>query len=239
VSNSTIGYGWLSWRRAVSESDLPATAKHILLVLSLYPSDMNPAPFPSLKTLGKMCSRNPEVVRRNLKIAQDAGWVVREPRFVDGRQTSNSFRMALPGVPLQNVGGDAPTQSSGSPPTLRRGEEGDKKERVGSSEEEPIDPKVVKKRKVKTAIPNDWTPTDSHREKAAEYGVDCDWQAEKFRSYHESRGNKFASHNAAFTTWLINAKEFRAKDGGSTEEADSPMDHTRRLHAQLREEEDE
>ena len=134
----TVGQAWLDWRKAVCESDLPATARHVLLVLSLYPSAMTPVPFPSLRELGRMCAHNAEVVRRNLALAEKAGWIRREARFVEdgkggGRQTSNAYLLTTPGAP-------PPTKSRGAPPTKSRAQEGDNVKGSASNEAHTCEP---------------------------------------------------------------------------------------------------
>jgi len=55
-------------------------------------------------------------------------------------------------------------------------------------------------------VPEDWRPTDAHRELAAKLVVDFAIELEKFRD-HEFRDPK-TDADAAFRTWLRNAKRF-------------------------------
>ena len=59
-----------------------------------------------------------------------------------------------------------------------------------------------------TQLPPDWSPTPEHEERAKEHGLDLSWQATKFRLHAEENGRTAKSWNAAFTRWLMNAKDF-------------------------------
>lgn len=66
----------------------------------------------------------------------------------------------------------------------------------------------------KTMLPEDWKPSESHLERAQKTLLNCESEAEKFRLHAEGTGRLMASWNAAFTTWLINAAEFRRNAPG-------------------------
>lgn len=70
----------------------------------------------------------------------------------------------------------------------------------------------VAKRARQTRLPADWTPTDEHRQRATETGLDIDRESTKFRAYAEEHDRRAKSWNAAFTRWLINAAEYAARD---------------------------
>lgn len=69
-----------------------------------------------------------------------------------------------------------------------------------------VDKATRKQRSI--AMPDGWQPRDDERRKASEIGVDCDAQVEKFRDYHTAKGSRFVNWDAAFRTWLGNAKGF-------------------------------
>ena len=70
-----------------------------------------------------------------------------------------------------------------------------------------------------TRLPATWTPTDEHRTRATESGVDIDREAIKFRAYNDEKGRTAQNWNAAFTRWLINAAEYAQRDGRTTPSA--------------------
>lgn len=65
-----------------------------------------------------------------------------------------------------------------------------------------------------TRLPDDWEPSETHRTRAAEEGLDVDREAVKFRSYYEATDKKMVRWNAAFTTWLIKGGEYAKRDAG-------------------------
>lgn len=64
-----------------------------------------------------------------------------------------------------------------------------------------------------TKLPNSWTPTDEHRDRAKSSGLNLDQESVKFRAHAEEKGRTAKSWNAAFTRWLINAAEYAQRDG--------------------------
>lgn len=101
---------------------------------------------------------------------------------------------------------------------------------TGSAREGETPAKTPKKRArpaPKLALPEDWKPVDSHREKARKLGLACDAQAEKFRNSARAHGRVYADWNAAFHTWLDNAPGF----AGRSQPAAAPglIDHEARV----------
>lgn len=83
----------------------------------------------------------------------------------------------------------------------------------------------AKKKTRQHRIPDDWIPTDQHRERATAESVDCAREAEKFRLYHEAKGTRMLSWDRAFTTWLIKAGEWAANGNGRREQSPPDMSH--------------
>lgn len=57
-------------------------------------------------------------------------------------------------------------------------------------------------------MPSEWEPTGEQRGKAAEIGVDCAFQAEKFRAWARAKDARYARWDWAFDNWLLNAKGY-------------------------------
>jgi hypothetical protein len=66
------------------------------------------------------------------------------------------------------------------------------------------------RRSASKPLPDDWTPTDTHRTYAAKHRVDVDREAFKFRNHAAANDRRQANWNAAFTTWLAKASEWAA-----------------------------
>ena len=54
-------------------------------------------------------------------------------------------------------------------------------------------------------LPEDWAPTDAHRKKAAELGVDLGLEADRFRLHAEANDRRAVRWDAAFSMWLSKA----------------------------------
>ncbi len=71
----------------------------------------------------------------------------------------------------------------------------------------PTGEKPSKNRPIRAqALPDGWTPTDAHRQLAAELGVDCDLEVEKMRDWALAKGESRKDWDATFRNWLRNAK---------------------------------
>ncbi len=64
-------------------------------------------------------------------------------------------------------------------------------------------------------MPDGWQPRDHERGKAAELGLNCDREAERFRDHHAAKGSVMADWDAAFRTWLGNAQRFQGGNGAA------------------------
>lgn len=65
----------------------------------------------------------------------------------------------------------------------------------------------------KTRLPVDWRPTEEHRVRASELGLNLAREADKFRLHAEATGRLMVSWNAAFSMWLSNADRYASEPG--------------------------
>lgn len=65
----------------------------------------------------------------------------------------------------------------------------------------------------KRSIPDDWTPTPSHAQKAKELELDLESEAEDFVNDRKAKGVKYVDWDSAFHNWLKNARKFAERDG--------------------------
>jgi hypothetical protein len=70
------------------------------------------------------------------------------------------------------------------------------------------EPATKKAKKRSHAMPDDFAPEDSHREKANRLGLDLDHELEQFTNYHLAKGSMFVDWGRALHTWLGNASKF-------------------------------
>jgi len=94
---------------------------------------------------------------------------------------------------------------------LGKGREGKGREfssaEVASPPEDPAPEPTTRKRA--TQLPADWKPKEDHLEIAIDYGLDPAFELRKFRDHHEAKGSTMKSWDAAFRTWLNNAKTYK------------------------------
>lgn len=98
----------------VWELDIPnATAKLILLCLADCMNAETGRCFPSRKYIANACSCSEATVKRQLAELESAGFIKREPRFIDGRQTSSMYMLHIGefegGVQIAPPGGSPAT----------------------------------------------------------------------------------------------------------------------------------
>lgn len=72
-----------------------------------------------------------------------------------------------------------------------------------------------RRRKPETELPESWTPSESHQQKARAAGLDLGRESERFRAHHTAKGSLFRDWGMAFHTWLDNAVEWRQKPKSS------------------------
>tara|TARA_R110002096_G_scaffold170388_12_gene342779 strand:- start:832 stop:1584 length:753 start_codon:yes stop_codon:yes gene_type:complete len=63
-------------------------------------------------------------------------------------------------------------------------------------------------------LPQKWTPTNAHRERASAAGTDIEREAERFRLHAETNERTAKNWNAAFTTWLMRSEDFSQSHRG-------------------------
>lgn len=73
--------------------------------------------------------------------------------------------------------------------------------------------KKVSERKARaTPMPDLWAPKeDPHHQMAHDLGLSLFDEMDKFRDFHQSRGNRFVDWDRAFNTWLRNAADYKAR----------------------------
>jgi uncharacterized protein YdaU (DUF1376 family) len=80
---------------------------------------------------------------------------------------------------------------------------------------EPIG-SAKKRRKPEIEIPEDWVPNDRNISDATDRGfsrAEIDHEADRFRNHHLSKQSRFRDWDAAWRTWLGNARKFESNNG--------------------------
>lgn len=86
-----------SWRHGILHSDLPATTKLVLLVLSCHMTDVGDSCFPSMRTIARETGLSRRAVITHIKKARAAGWLrVQKRKSRNGEHFANNYLVAVP-----------------------------------------------------------------------------------------------------------------------------------------------
>lgn len=62
-------------------------------------------------------------------------------------------------------------------------------------------------------MPDKWAPNpDTHHRLAWDLKLSVFDEMDKFKDFHQSRGNRFVNWDMAFNNWLRNAAEYKARN---------------------------
>lgn len=70
-------------------------------------------------------------------------------------------------------------------------------------------PSNTRRKRRTTKLPDNWTPTSEHIQRAHDLDLDLQREVEKFRAHAEANDRRQANWNGAFTQWLLHADEYR------------------------------
>jgi len=98
---------------------------------------------------------------------------------------------------------------------------------TATATEEPLSPAIADDGKV--LIPDGWTPSASHRDKAKSLGLDVDRESQRFVENAHRKVRRLKNWNTGFTNWLRKQAEFRQEQQASSRTA--PMTPLKRQTA--------
>lgn len=84
-----------------------------------------------------------------------------------------------------------------------------------SADDAATPPRQATKKKPSKRLPVDWEPTDEHKGRCVQDGIDITAQVAKFKAHAEANDRRQANWNAAFTQWLLNVPEWQRSAGRS------------------------
>lgn len=177
--------------RAIDETSVTGNDRLVLIALADHADDEGRC-FPGQEHLAKRTGLGQRTIVRVVARLEEAGLIQLTRRYrVDGPRTSNEYQL-FPELSATLTTGDlVPKEADLVPAVALRGE---------SSVRTPRG-----KKKGETELPDDWAPTEDHKERARKQGLDIGEQVELFRLHAQTHGRVAKVWNAAFTTWLIKA----------------------------------
>jgi DNA-binding transcriptional MocR family regulator len=169
--------------------------------------------FPSLNLLARECEMSRPTVVKHLNELEELGLIVRAKRQREnGSQTSTAYILNL--TPVKNL--NSPCKEIEQPPVKKR----DPHNLVNNNlVNEPIGPKPKPKQKRAVSLPENWVPSDRNIKDARDRGFskqEIEHEADRFLNYHHSKGSIFKSWDAAWRTWLGNARKFSKPTNADT-----------------------
>lgn len=85
---------------------------------------------------------------------------------------------------------------------------------------EPSAPAPVQPRKKPSReLPPDWAPSEAHRAKARELGIDLDHEEELFRNDAAANARRYADWEAAFRNWIARSAKWKKPAGAPAKPA--------------------
>lgn len=195
---------------AMKQVGLKPATKIVLYWLADHHNGETGRCFPSLSRLAKLCEMSKRSIQNHLTELERLGFVKIHANTRNGMQTSNEYQLIFDGV--QNLlGGGADFAIGGVqnlPPI-----------NLGSNNQvnKPIRKKAI-------TLPDNWVPNDKNLQDAIDRGFtnkEIEHEAEQFRNYHHAKGSSFKSWDAAWRTWLGNARKFakasKSRASGATD----------------------
>ena len=147
-------------------------------------------------------SKDDVVAKRDATAKRVRKW--RESRNAVSNGVTNNVTNSVSNTVSNSVGNASPDPTRPDP--TRPSYIGDTRAKEASSTEPSQNP--VKRKNVKTLIPDGWHPSEHHVQTAGERGIDLATEAEKFKAYAESNAKRYANWDQAFNNWLLNASNF-------------------------------
>lgn len=212
----------------------PTKAADRLMLLAIADnSDDYGLAWPGMERLAAKCCVGPDAARATVRRLEAAGWLstIRGGGGAGGHGVPNRYQINLGMLRQQDPPveeGDRrrtppwtpedPPVDAGRTPPWTGGEPSVEPsvEPSGASDglfdTPPAAPKASR-RKPKRPYPDDFRPTEAHRAKARELGVDLAVEGPKFRDYHLAHDSRHADWSAALHLWIRNAAEFARRRG--------------------------
>ena len=218
---------------AVFESrTLGPTERLVMLALADH-ADEEGKCYPSMQRLCERTGLSERAVQMNVKRLVEAGYL--RVSVGGGKGNANLYFVS------PNPASDAPrtkcTPAPDAPQTphqMRANPAPDAPEPSGTTIEPSDIGRVprAKPRKPEVPLPPDWVPNDRNLAdaEARQFSTqEIEDEADRFRNYHTAKGNRFRDWDAAWRTWLGNARRFARPAPQGGKRADAAIEQIARL----------
>lgn len=177
--------------------------RFVLLALADYANDQGEC-WPAVSSLAMRTCMSVRGVQTILRRLEADGWLAIE--VGGGRKNCNMYRIKTPQLDAETPQLTALNPAGAAPEPLRTLKE---PLREPLREEPPLDPPERKRRAVQ--LPEDWVPNDRNIQDAILRnftGQEIDHEADQFKNHHIAKGSRYVDWDAAWRTWLGNARKF-------------------------------
>lgn len=178
--------------------------------------------WPSVATIAAKARMSERNARRVIRILEDDGWL--QTNVNRGRNRTSTYRINTDKITGQDNrtkwpgGQNEPenrTKDAGKPDIAVSPEPSGTI--IEPSEEPPcVPPSPKSRRRPEVPIPANWTPSDRNLSDAVARqfsAKEIQDEADRFRDHHIARDTRFRDWDAAWRTWLGNARRFGPRSG--------------------------
>ena len=210
---------------AMKQMGLKPAAKIVLYWLADHYNESTGECFPSHKRLAELCEMTDRSVRLHLDQLAEASLIEVVKRTRDnGSQTSNSYYLKM------RTDGDGrkifptPPENISTPPVQIFPTLNPVNNNHVNEPEELRGAKAQRQRKPEIDLPDGWIPSDKNVQDAIDRGFsdqEINDEADRFANFHSSKQNRFRDWDAAWRTWLGNARKFGTSKRGTSGQGSS------------------
>ena len=183
---------------AMKQEGLKPATKIVLYWLADHHNSETGRCFPSLARLAKVCEMTKRSIQTHILDLERKGLIQVIPNYRDdGQQTSNNYTLFLEGA-QDLLGGVEKSSTLGM-------------KKMPANNLGNNNPVIKPIGRQSTTLSDNWVLSDKNLEDAYERGFtegEIYHEANQFKNYHQSKGSKFKSWDAAWRTWLGNARKF-------------------------------
>lgn len=201
---------------AMKQVGLKPAAKIVLYWLADHYNQSTGECFPSINRLIELCEMTRRAVQNNIDDLEAAGLVEVVTRHrPNGSQTSNIYVLKLAQDGVQNM--HTPRAENAPTPMQNLHPINLVNNNLVNEPEELRGAKAQKQRKPEMDLPEGWIPNDKNVQDAIDRGfseTEIENEADRFANFHRSKQNRFRDWDAAWRTWLGNARKYRTADRG-------------------------
>jgi len=201
----------------VWQVNLPDSEKLVLLALADSANDEGHC-WPSMATLARKCSKGDRTVQGAIKSLVEKGHLTRNEVIGKGcNYTVHPRRECAPAEP-------APRSEQQEPPQRLRDTPAAAADKPSKNHKQPS--KRQEARAVDHELPDDWQPqpfglnTESRKIVDGWPPGEAAIQLETFRAHHGKKGDRFKDWQKAWSTWVLNSRNFRRPQNGKQPDTD-------------------